>query len=93
MERRWLAINHALNGITVATNRQPENKNRLVLSQTVFILDSLNFRLPNHQIRLMLLPLPYVQPNGASFFRKQACACPTARKARLVRTRRKKDAQ
>ena len=41
---------------------------------------------------LMLLPLPYVQPNAASFFRKKACACPTTRKARLVRTRRKKDA-
>jgi len=40
----------------------------------------------------MLLPLPYVQPNAVSFFREQACACPTTRKARLVRTRRKKDA-
>ena len=35
----------------------------------------------------------YVQPNAASFFRKQVCACPTTRKARLVRTRRKKDAE
>ena len=41
---------------------------------------------------LMLPPLPYVQPNAVSFFREQACACPTTRKARLVRTRRKKDA-
>ena len=40
----------------------------------------------------MLLPLPYVQPNAVSFFREEACACPTTRKARLVRTRRKKDA-
>ena len=40
----------------------------------------------------MLLPLPYVQPNEAFFFQKQACACSTTRKARLVRTRRKKDA-
>ena len=40
----------------------------------------------------MLLPLPYVQPNAAFFFREKACACPTTRKARLVRTRRKKDA-
>ena len=37
-------------------------------------------------------PLPYVQPNEASFFREKACACPTTRVARLVRTRRKKDA-
>ena len=41
---------------------------------------------------LMLLPLPYVQPNAAFFFREKACACPTTRKARLVRTRREKDA-
>ena len=41
---------------------------------------------------LILLPLPYVQPNGAFFFRKQACACPTTHEVRLVRTRRKKDA-
>ena len=34
---------------------------------------------------LILLPLPYVQPNAAFFFRKKACACPTTRKARLVR--------
>ena len=40
----------------------------------------------------MLPPLPYVQPNAASFFREKACACPTTRVARLVRTRRKKDA-
>ena len=38
----------------------------------------------------MLLPLPYVQPNEAFFFREKACA--STRKARLVRTRRKKDA-
>ena len=42
---------------------------------------------------LILLPLPSVQPNEASFFRGKACACPTTRVARLVRTRRKKDAQ
>ena len=41
---------------------------------------------------LILLPLPYVQQNAAFFFREKACACPTTRKARLVRTRRKKDA-
>ena len=40
----------------------------------------------------MLLPSPYVQPNAAFFFRKKACACPTTRKARLVRMRRKKNA-
>ena len=34
----------------------------------------------------------YVQPNAAFFFREKACVCPTTRKARLVRTRRKKDA-
>ena len=41
----------------------------------------------------MLLPLPYVQPNGAFFFREKACACSTTRIARLVRTRRKKNAE
>ena len=42
---------------------------------------------------LILLPLPYVQQNAAFFFREKACACSTTRKARLVRTRRKKDAE
>ena len=59
-----------------------------------FLLDRLTFRLPNspHTFNTAALP-PYVQPNAASFFRKQTCACPTTRKARLVRTRRKKDAE
>ena len=71
-----------------------KTENRLVLSQTVFLLDKLGFRLPNaSQLFDTATPLPYVQPNEASFFRKQACACPTTRKARLVRTRRKKDAE
>ena len=46
---------------------------------------------PIYQLRLMLLSLPYVQPNRAFFFRKQACACPTTRVAWLVRTRQKKE--
>ena len=57
------------------------------------LLDRLPFRLPNaSQIFNAAATLPYVQPNAASFFREQACACPTTRKARLVRTHRKKDA-
>ena len=57
------------------------------------LLDRLPFRLPNaSQIFNAAATLPYVQPNAASFFREKACACPTTRKARLVRTRRKKDA-
>ena len=57
------------------------------------MLNELAFRLPNvSQIFNAAATLPYVQPNAASFFREQACACPTTRKARLVRTRRKKDA-
>ena len=57
------------------------------------MLNELAFRLPNaSQIFNAAATLPYVQPNAASFFREKACACPTTRKARLVRTRRKKDA-
>ena len=57
------------------------------------MLNELAFRLPNaSQIFNAAATLPYVQPNAASFFREKACACPTTRKARLVRTHRKKDA-
>ncbi|MFC2389413.1 MAG: hypothetical protein ACFNNL_06895 [Kingella oralis] len=58
-----------------------------------FLLDRLNFRLPNpSHLLTTATPLPYVQPNGAFFFREKACACPTTHEVRLVRTRRKKDA-
>ena len=64
-----------------------------MLSQTIFLLDRLTFRLPNpSQMFDAAAPLPYVQPNAAFFFREKACACPTAHEVRLVRTRRKKDA-
>ena len=56
------------------------------------MLNRLIFRLPNPSQMVDAAALPYVQPNAAFFFRKQACACPTTRKARLVRTRRKKNA-
>ena len=71
-----------------------KNKNSLVFCHTVFLLNRLVFRLPNlSQLVDAAAHSPTSSRTEHSFFREKACACSTTRIARLVRTRRKKDAE
>ena len=84
-----------LHRLQVLQRFQPEkHKTAWYSAKRFFLLDRLAFRLPNAS---QLFDATVLSPTSSrtehSYFREKACACPTTHEVRLVRTRRKKDAE